>query len=294
MVNDDPFLYCTPESETDHEPDPDHLQVCKYCAHRGDEMEPWGTCDRCLCSVCEDCFDLKFTEIENECGHTRRCFCPYFQGRYCADCVTPEDINILARRRARDEEEEERATLIAREKPLRILQLKNALTKHCLELREDSRLCKKYIETGEGDLDFIVQRMSEMKWLFEYQDMRTMLQVVQNENMEELEAGYIPDVPVFPEAERRILQEHPYPQHPYEWPWVREKAARTIQKHLQDWIWRPISADGKIGISARVGMRACGISFPSNFKPSEEPIPTTVGLGLSAGLRQRSESHIDC
>lgn len=36
------------------------------------------------------------------------------------------------------------------------------------------------------------------------------------------------------------------------------KAARVIQKGCENWLWKPITKDGKLGINARLGLKACG------------------------------------
>jgi hypothetical protein len=43
------------------------------------------------------------------------------------------------------------------------------------ELREDSRLCEKYIEEGEGDLDIICKIMVEMKFYYAHTDYKAIL-----------------------------------------------------------------------------------------------------------------------
>ncbi|KXS08781.1 hypothetical protein M427DRAFT_50325 [Gonapodya prolifera JEL478] len=171
-------------------------------------------------------------------------------------------LEVLEEKRQREEDEvnqEMELDRLRESEPQRRRLLEFLLKSAGLELRSDSRLCAKYITSGEGDLDMIVRRMSEMKWLFEYCNIRKVLDEVEQENIEEWEAGYIPDVPVFDEAEYRVLKAQPYPR---VWPWMYDKYARIIQRGCRNWIWKPVTADGKFGISARVGMRACGIAFP--------------------------------
>lgn len=40
---------------------------------------------------------------------------------------------------------------------------------------------------------------------------------------------------------------------------IRDSAARIIQRACDNWIDKPYTADGKVGISARIGLRALGL-----------------------------------
>jgi hypothetical protein len=94
----------------------------------------------------------------------------------------------------------------------RRLKLTKALGEAGLVLRSDSKYCWKYINSGSGKIDEIVHRMCEMKFLFEYTDMREELKRVSKGQEEELEAGYFPDCSVFDEAEDNIIRKTPYPE----------------------------------------------------------------------------------
>lgn len=84
-----------------------------------------------------------------------------------------------------------------------------ALQEKGLELRRDSKLCEKYINRGGEDIDFVVERMCQMKYLFEYNYdvFQKNMDKAHRQYEEELEAGYIPDWPVFDEAESMTLRE---------------------------------------------------------------------------------------
>lgn len=45
----------------------------------------------------------------------------------------------------------------------------------------------------------------------------------------------------------------------------RDVAARIIQRNCNNWIDKPYTADGKVGISARIGLRAHGYNPDSRF-----------------------------
>lgn len=40
---------------------------------------------------------------------------------------------------------------------------------------------------------------------------------------------------------------------------MEEEAARTIQKHCYDWLWKPVTSDGNYGITVKLGMKGCGL-----------------------------------
>jgi hypothetical protein len=130
-----------------------------------------------------------------------------------------------------------------------------------LSLRNDSKLCKKYIVTGNPDIDHVVRRMGEMKFLYECCDMQNELDTTSAEHLEELEAGFIPDMSVFNDTEDRILTKiNGYPDF---FPWqlaIRDKAARKIQEYCHNWLWKPICKDGTMGINLRLGLTMCKLS----------------------------------
>jgi len=104
----------------------------------------------------------------------------------------------------------------------RILLIKK-LKEYDLVLRSDSKLCQKYIEKGKINMtiDEVVERMCQMKFLFDYCNMQKVLDKVVQDQCEELEAGYFPDVPAFDYAEYLILKK--IKSYPTEWPWIIEK-----------------------------------------------------------------------
>lgn len=52
------------------------------------------------------------------------------------------------------------------DREMRENELRGELSDLGLELRSDSRLCERYVETGEGDPKFIAAVMEEMEWFF--------------------------------------------------------------------------------------------------------------------------------
>ncbi len=96
-----------------------------------------------------------------------------------------------------------------------------ALRKVKLPLRDDSALCKQYIEgTTEYNLETIVKRMCQMKYLFEYCHMNECKDIAYERHNEELRAGYFPDCSVFDYAEYIALQKYSGGKYPDVFPWL--------------------------------------------------------------------------
>lgn len=100
--------------------------------------------------------------------------------------------------------------------------LTKALTKAGLELREDSELCKKYIsgEIKENKKN-IVERMCQMKYLFEYCHMNECKEKAYNNQIETFNAGYFPDCSVFEDAEMIALEKYSNGKYPKIFPWMK-------------------------------------------------------------------------
>jgi len=98
--------------------------------------------------------------------------------------------------------------------------LVNALENAGLELRSDSKLCHGYINGNIKDktIDEIVERMCQVKYLFDYCNFQKILDDVHDSQIEEYNAGYFPDCPVFDEAEGIVL--HKIKKYPAIYPWM--------------------------------------------------------------------------
>ena len=95
-----------------------------------------------------------------------------------------------------------------------------ALGEAGLELRGDSVLCKKYIQSDtEYTLEECVERMCQMKYLFEYCHMDQCKSEVYEDYVEELKAGYYPDYTVFDKAEEMALHKYSNGHYPNIYPW---------------------------------------------------------------------------
>lgn len=91
-------------------------------------------------------------------------------------------------------------------KDIRRDELISALHARGLELRNDSRLCEEYINSGNEDINYVVKRMCEMKYLHEYIDFNHYYDLAYDEHKDLLKAGFYPDCTVFEEAEEMALK----------------------------------------------------------------------------------------
>ena len=90
-----------------------------------------------------------------------------------------------------------------------------------LELRNDSVLCKKYIDgKSDYDLDESVLRMCEMKYLYEYCHMNECRNIAYEHYRSEKEAGYYPDMSVSDHAEMIALEKYSNGKYPEIFPWL--------------------------------------------------------------------------
>jgi hypothetical protein len=98
--------------------------------------------------------------------------------------------------------------------------LTKALNTYGLELRDDSKLCNGYIDGSIKDwsIDGIVQRMCQMKYLYDYCNMDDCYDKAYEDQQEEYNAGYFPDCSVFEQAEMMALKK--CGGYPEEWPWL--------------------------------------------------------------------------
>ncbi len=105
----------------------------------------------------------------------------------------------------------------------RIWKLKLKLKKRGLRLRKDSALCSLYIN-GKTDLDlnYIVQRMCEMKYLYEYCDMENIkTQVYYDYVFNEYVKNY--EGTISTQAEKIALDKHSNGVYPNIFPWETSK-----------------------------------------------------------------------
>lgn len=177
-------------------------------------------------NICSDCSNENLYEDENICNINNcyyctigNCFNNIILNKYCTECVPDEVINKIDEKNEKEDELINEYNNLLNTKSIRKNELTIALNHKGLKLRSDSKLCLKYIEYNNGDLNEIVNRMCEMKYLFDYCNMKKELNKVENEHIEIINSGYFPDLSVFEEAEYDILSniEGCYP---IKWPWL--------------------------------------------------------------------------
>lgn len=98
--------------------------------------------------------------------------------------------------------------------------LVNKLSLRGLKLRKDSALCSQYI-AGNCDLDpdYIVQRMCQMHYLYNYCHMEQIKKQVYREHLEELVMGNAQEGTVSSRAEKIALDTHSNGLYPDKFPW---------------------------------------------------------------------------
>ena len=98
------------------------------------------------------------------------------------------------------------------------------LSKFKLELRNDSVLCQNYIEgKSSHDLDDIVKRMCEMKYLFEYCHMDECKQIIYDEcdsDSDSSDSSYSYSISIFKRAEILALKKYSNGKYPSTFPWL--------------------------------------------------------------------------
>lgn len=101
--------------------------------------------------------------------------------------------------------------------------LEYLLNKQEIELRDDSKLCSGYINGSikHWKIDNIVQRMCQMKYLFDYCNMDKYIRIAKNNQQKEYNAGYFPDTSIMDDAEELILKN--IGNYPKVWPWLQKK-----------------------------------------------------------------------
>lgn len=111
--------------------------------------------------------------------------------------------------------------------------LNRALIKAGLELRCDSKLCGNYIngEVKDKNLADIVERMCQMKYLFEYCHMDECKEEASKEYYDTLNAGYFPDFDIYVEAERIALEKYSNNEYPKVYPWIVNHGVKPKKKN---------------------------------------------------------------
>lgn len=241
----------------------DTCKECKYCygyvcpteecSVCGDSScKEWGCqypnfCDEYdYCEICCDNRDSTKYNIETELHK-------FFKHDYgtqiylCDSCYEIEDLKLK-----------------------REIELRYNLCKKGLWLRSDSSLCRKYIENGNGCLEWIVDRMCQMKYLYEYTEYNSIrdkvfndsLETSDSEDSEDVDFDYIrsrnlPKGAISKIAEEITMENTIFPKY---WPWISNPAAMIIQKKVLEWIYKPYTRDGKLGPMVAKEIKKLGLN----------------------------------
>ncbi len=96
----------------------------------------------------------------------------------------------------------------------------DGLNNRGISFREDSTLCQKFIDGDKNlNINFVINRMCQMKYLFEYCHMNECKQQAYEEQKEELNAGYFPDISILDQAEYIALKKYSNNKYPEIFPW---------------------------------------------------------------------------
>jgi hypothetical protein len=115
------------------------------------------------------------------------------------------------------------------ENTLRKQELETKLKSRGLEFRTDSALCAKYLQgTTDLNVDFIVDRMCQMKYLYEYCHMEQIKSQVYKEFIRTRSTGTKPESNVTSIAEKRALDTYSNGNYPDIYPWEKNKNSNWI------------------------------------------------------------------
>ena len=137
--------------------------------------------------------------------------------------------------------------------------LEQRLKSRGLEFRTDSALCTKYID-GNTDLhiDFIVERMCQMKYLYEYCNMKQIKSQVYKEYQLELSMGKISESHVSARAEKIALDTFSDGIYPEKYPWENKI---FNWNYTFNWIFTKINSNklyfGILVIPIVIGIQHC-------------------------------------
>ncbi len=209
---------------------PDYINICKSLA-----KTKYFLTDA-------DLTDLKSTKVKNphyKSGPPMTLFCEKdIINIFCAKYEI-ETAEIPTQLTALEDRKEQASIKMAearrRARAIRKEKLTEALAEYKLTIRTDSKLCQGYIsgniKESEWPISSIVQRMCHMKYLFDYCNMSQCITQAYQEQEEEWEAGYKPDVPIFDHAEDIALRKHgPYPE---QFPWMITTKPQSVKQSVK-------------------------------------------------------------
>jgi len=134
---------------------------------------------------------------------------------------------IQNKKQEKEFKKQEKQNTITQQNELKKITRRNklisALAEYKLDLRSDSQLCKKYIDgSNEYNIQNIVQRMCEMKYLYDYCNMNECCDEAYERYNDELNAGYFPDMSVSEHGEIIALSKYSNNKYPDIFPWMKD------------------------------------------------------------------------
>lgn len=102
----------------------------------------------------------------------------------------------------------------------RTTELVSALEAMGLELRGDSKLCQMYLNGETSNLQYIVKRMCEMKYLYDYCHMNECNALAYKQYCDDKKHGYWSGESVSEMAEDIALRKYSNGRYPNSWPWM--------------------------------------------------------------------------
>ena len=99
-------------------------------------------------------------------------------------------------------------------------ELVSALQEMGLELRADSKLCQMYMNGETQDIEYVVKRMCEMKYLYDYCHMNECQEIAYRKYCEDKKYGYWSGESVSEMAEDIALRKYSNGRYPTRWPWM--------------------------------------------------------------------------
>ena len=198
----------------------DYVQdrTCSQCFHEDLKAVEFRKCKICKSTMCDDCFEkdgildeIRVDRYGYDTNHVSHHL-------YCSDCCPDSVYEKIHGKDSRKYE------------------LQIALESVGAEIRSDSSLCRNYIENNMGQVEQIVKRMCEMKYLFEYHhDMPKYLQRAREEHDNTLAAGYFPDTTVLDDAESGVMRGRRYPRM-WCFPWQTIHSLSFLFQNRSDFI----------------------------------------------------------
>ena len=178
-------------------------RTCSLCSDADLKSDPLIKCTSCDEPMCHECFNKEgfLEEIQIRYGR---------YNEYCSKECCPDNVYDKITGKGQ-----------------RKYQLTIELEKAGLELRDDSRLCSNYIVNNEGNLTYIVERMCQMKFLFDHNEFYEYMDKAKDDHQATIDEGYFPDTCVIDDAEYQFMEGKEYPLM-WDFPWQKNNSIEQL------------------------------------------------------------------